>query len=321
MRILIIKPSSLGDVVHALPTVNLIRKRFPKARISWLINDNLASLLKRCPVIDERIEFPRKRFGRVLQLPQFAEFLATLQGRGFDIVVDLQGLFRTGLMTWATLAPRRIGLSDAREGARFFFTDIVQASRTHAVDRYLLAARHLGCADGPVEFPLGLEGRAAARPLIAINASARWPTKLWGDDNFAELIRRLPADRVVLTGSASDAQRLALLAPNATNLAGKTDLFELAELYTRCAVVITNDSGPMHIAAAVGTPVVAIFGPTDPALTGPYGKQHVVLRAGIPCSPCLKVYCANPVNMECMKLITVEQVLMAARAFLTAIDK
>ena len=103
------------------------------------------------------------------------------------------------------------------------------------------------------------------------------------------------------------------LAQGCLNLAGKTDLAQLAELYRRCALLITNDSGPMHIAAAVGTPVVAIFGPTDPALTGPYGKQHVVLRAGIPCSPCLKPYCTHTPRMECMSLVTVEQVLAAVK--------
>ena len=103
------------------------------------------------------------------------------------------------------------------------------------------------------------------------------------------------------------------IAQGRRNLAGQTDLFQLAELYRRCDVVISNDSGPMHLAAAVGTPVVAIFGPTDPALTGPYGDGHVVLRARIPCSPCFKDYCINRVHMECMNLVTVEQVLKADR--------
>ena len=310
MRILIVKPSSLGDVVHALPTVNLIRKRFPDAHLAWLINNELASLLKKCPLINERIEFYRRDYAKLGAL------LARLHRKNFDVAIDLQGLFRRGVMTWATRAPRRIGLSDAREGARLFYTEIANVPRAHAVDRYLFAARHLGCADVPVEFPLGVDERTR-EGLIAVNPSARWKTKLWGADKFAELIRRLPRDRVVLTGSAAEREQLETIAQGCRNLAGQTDLFELAELYRRCAVVITNDSGPMHVAAAVGTPVVAIFGPTDPALTGPYGKKHAVLRAGIPCSPCFKDYCANPIHMECMKLVTVDQVLTASRQFVS----
>lgn len=316
MRILIVKPSSLGDVVHALPTVNVIRRKYPQGHISWLVNDTLTSLLQHSPIIDEIIPFERGRFGSLTQLPHFGAFLAMLRGRHFDIVIDLQGLLRSGIISWATRAPRRIGLSDAREGARFFYNEIVKVPRAHAVDRYLLAAQHLGCDSTPVEFPLGVSTSAASEGLIAVNPSARWATKLWGHDKFAELIRRLPSDRVVLTGSAAERGQIDKVAQGRRNLAGQTDLFQLAELYRRCQVVITNDSGPMHVAAAVGTPVVAIFGPTDPALTGPYGSQHVVLRANIPCSPCFKDRCANRVHMECMKLITVKQVLEAANAFL-----
>ena len=113
MRILIIKPSSLGDVIHALPTVNLIRRKYPHAHISWLVNDTLTSLLQHCPIIDEIIPFERRRFGSLAQLPAFGKFLATLKMRQFDIAVDLQGLLRSGIISWATRAPRRIGLSDA----------------------------------------------------------------------------------------------------------------------------------------------------------------------------------------------------------------
>jgi len=316
MQILIIKPSSLGDVVHALPTVNLIRRKYPQAHISWLVNDTLTSLLQRCPIIDEIIPFERRRFGSLTQLPHFRNFLATLKGRHFDIAIDLQGLLRSGIISWATRAPRRIGLSDAREGARFFYNEIVRVPRAHAVDRYLLAAQHLGCDSTPVEFPLGGSRSVTSEGLIGVNPSARWATKLWGNDKFAELIRRLPSERVVLTGSAVEREQIDKIAQGRRNLVGQTDLFQLAELYRRCQVVVTNDSGPMHLAAAVGTPVVAIFGPTDPALTGPYGDRHVVLRAGVPCSPCFKDSCANKVHMECMKLITVEQVLEAAKCFL-----
>jgi heptosyltransferase I len=314
--------------VHALPTVNLIRKRFPDAHIAWLINDTLASLLKHCPVINETIAFPRHDYAR---MPALAR---RLRRGGFDLVADLQGLFRSGLMTWLARAPRRIGLSDAREGVRLFYNEVVEVPHAHAVDRYLRAARHLGCGDGPIEFPLGsspedvehvsrLVGAAPPpRSLIAVNPSARWDTKLWGDDRFAALIEKLPRDRVAVTGSAADAPRIEKIVGGSRsvatvrNLAGQTDLAQLAELYRRCSVVITNDSGPMHVAAAVGTPVVAIFGPTDPFLTGPYGKRHVVLRAGVPCSPCLKDHCTHTPRMECMSLVTVEQVLAAVQPFL-----
>ena len=312
MRILIVKPSSLGDVVHALPTVARIRRQFPDASIAWLINRELAPLLQHCPLINECIEFGRRDAGSWLPL------LARLRRERFDLVVDLQGLFRSGLMTWITRAPRRIGLSDAREGARLAYTEVVPVIRAHAMDRYLRAADHLGCPAGPVEFPLGLAATATTRSLIAVHPSARWPTKLWGDDRFAELVRRLPRERVVLTGSASDAPRVARIAQGCRNLAGQTGLFELAELYRQCVVLITNDSGPMHLAAAVGTPVIAIFGPTDPARTGPYGPGHVVLRSGISCSPCLKDRCTHTPRMECMSLVTVEQVLTAVETFLDA---
>jgi heptosyltransferase-1 len=295
MRILIIKPSSLGDVVHALPTVNLIRRKFSDAHISWLINDTLSSLLKHCPLINQRIEFPRHRYAKLPDL------LRRLRRERFDLVVDLQGLLRSGLLSWATGAPRRIGLSDAREGAHLFYTETVAVARAHAVDRYLLAAKHLGCNAGPVEFALGLEGRAPSRPLIALNPLARWETKIWGDDNFSALLDHLPAERVVLIGSAAERDRIERInRGRARNLAGQLDLYELAGLYRQCAVVITNDTGPMHLAAAVGTPVIALFGPTDPALVGPYGPGHTVLR-----SPSGDI-----------RAITLEQVLAVAKPFL-----
>lgn len=322
MRVLIIKPSSLGDIIHALPAVNLIRRRYPDAHLAWLINANFASLLQSCPLIDEIIPFPRHEFRK---LPALVKHLR--QNR-YNLVVDFQGLLRSGLLTAVTGARRRVGFAAplAREGAHFAYNEIVPAGQLHAVERNLLIARHLGCdMTAPSEFPLGatdacrqsvtalLAGIAAP---IAVNPASRWPTKFWGDDKFAALIRQLPAARVILTGAASEAARIAGIAPACRNLAGQTDLAQLTEVYRRCAVVITNDSGPMHLAAAVGTPVVAIFGPTDPALTGPYGKQHRVLRAGIDCSPCLSPRCRHTPHMECMQLVTVDQVLAAVRPLL-----
>src|SRR5208282_4015578 len=222
----------------------------PQAHISWLVNDTLTSLLQRCPIIDEIIPFERRRFGSLTQLPHFRNFLATLKGRHFDIAIDLQGLMRSGIICGATRAARRIGLSDAREGARFFYNEIVRGPRAHAVDRYRLAAQQLICDSTPVEFPLGGSRSVTSEGLIGVNPSARWATKLWGNDKFAELIRRLPSERVVLTGSAVEREQIDKIAQGRRNLVGQTDLFQLAELYRRCQVVVTNDSGPMHLAAA-----------------------------------------------------------------------
>src|SRR5437667_5789919 len=162
MRVLIIKPSSLGDVIHALPTVNLLRQRFRDAHISWLINAELSSLLKHCPVIDDRIEFRRRDSGSWLAL------LRRLRLERFDVVYDLQGLLRSGIFAFATGAPIRIGLSDAREGARMIYNQIVPVKREHAVDRYLRVTGRTG----PVEFPLGVTGQRGT--LIALNPLARW---------------------------------------------------------------------------------------------------------------------------------------------------
>ena len=309
-RILILKPSSLGDIIHALPAVHLIRQRYPQAHLAWLVNTAFISVLKHCPVLDEIIPFPRHEYRRLPAL------IRHLRRARYDIVVDLQGLLRSGLLAALSGAPRRIGLSDARECAGFFHNEVISVPRIHAVDRYLRAAVHLGGAAGPVEFPLGLAAGGRSEEFLAINTSARWPTKLWGDDKFAELIRQLPQDRVILTGSAAEADRIGRVAQGCRNLAGKTDLFELAGWYRRCAVVVTNDSGPMHLAAAVGTPVVAIFGPTDPALTGPYGKGHTVLRVTLPCAPCFKGRCANPNSMACMTGVSVAEVLQAVQKFI-----
>ena len=314
-RILIVKPSSLGDIIHALPTVARIRRGFPQAHIAWLVSDAFLPLLRQCPVIDSLIPFARHDHR---QLPGLCR---QLRGGRFDMVVDLQGLFRSGLFTGVTGAPRRIGLGDAREGSRLFYNEVVPVRRMHAVDRYLLAADHLQCPAMPAEFPLGLDTNHCQRTLVAISPSARRYTKLWGDDRFTQLARQLPPERVVLTGSSSEAQRVAKIAADMRphvprNLAGKTDLLELAQLYRQCAVVVTNDSGPLHLAAALGTPVIAIFGPTDPFLTGPYGGNHVVLRTDLPCAPCFRKKCNHTPAMECMTKISVDQVLAAIRRFI-----
>jgi heptosyltransferase-1 len=283
----------------------------------------------------------RREWSKPAHWPGFLKFLGDLRQRRFDLVVDLQGLFRSGLITGATGARRRVGLSDAREGARLFYTECVRitARRMHAVDRYLLAAQHLDAGREPIQFPLGhpkavreridklFQGNSVddGANLVAVNPGARWASKLWPADRFAALagavMEEIPNARIVLVGGPQEREKAeSIMAamtrtetkPPPVNAAGWTSLSELTEILRRCAVLVTNDSGPMHIAAAVGTPVVALFGATDPAMTGPYpcgGVPHKVLRSGISCSPCLKPHCHHTPRMECMTLIEPTNVL------------
>ena len=248
----------------------------------------------------------------------------------FNLAVDLQGLFRSALFGWLSGAPAHIGFAEAREGSTWLYRYLVQSggSSFHAVDRYLLIARSLAAPIeplGPASFPLPADPDIAARmaalvgngegDVVVVNPSARWPTKQWPPESFAVVADAVHARgaRVVLIGAPDDEaigeQVVRHMQAQPLNLIGKTTLKELIALLRLARVVVTNDSGPMHLAAAVGTPVVALFGPTDPAKTGPYGGGHVVLRSAVPCSPCFSRRCANPVTLECLTTIRPQQVI------------
>lgn len=280
-RIALVKPSALGDIVHALPVAHALRCRFPLAHIAWVVNRSYAPLLQHQPDIDSCIEFDRKRgiFG-------FARLWCRLRRERFDLVVDLQGLLRTGLMTLAGAPARRIGLSTAREGSRWCYTQVVPVPRgetLHAVDRYWLIAQALGVGDLPKRFRLTLDPQALAwarsvwsawpRPWLVVAPGARWETKRWPARSFAELLRRLGTPAVIV-GTAEErllAETVANHSSVATlNLAGQTTLPQLAALLSLADVVLANDSGPLHLAAALGRCVVAPYTCTRIAQHGPY---------------------------------------------------
>jgi lipopolysaccharide heptosyltransferase I len=327
-RILIIKPSSLGDVTHALPVLSLLRRRWPEARISWLVAPACAGLLEGLSTLDEVIVFERRRFGTAWRNPaaglDLIRFKRDLKRRGFDLVIDLQGLFRSGWLAWQTGSPVRIGFANAREFAPLFYTHrvLIDSLDQHAVERYLKIARALGCDDGPVEFhfPVTDEHRRyidslipAAERFAVLLPGANWETKRWPAEDFeamVEPLRKRFGLRSVLVGGP-DAQELASRIPSALNLAGKTNLPQLVALLERASLVIANDSGPMHIAAALGRPLVTLFGPTNPIRTGPYGRSDSVVRVNIYCSPCYSRRCSH---QSCMGWLAVDQVLKTAEA-------
>jgi heptosyltransferase-2 len=226
-RILIIKPSSIGDVMHALPVLNGLRRRYPDAKISWLLSTACADLLNGHDALDEVIPFERKHFGRMWRSPSalvgFLRFIRDLRRRRFDLVIDLQGLFRSGFVTRASGAATRIGPDNSRELAGVFYTDrvAIPTLEEHAVDRYYRVAPMLGFADVPITFtlPVAETERVNAHGLLQVRgvdpdryalvfASARWETKVWPVDRFAELVDGLQERlglAVVLMGGRTDA--------------------------------------------------------------------------------------------------------------------
>jgi heptosyltransferase I len=318
-RLLLIKPSALGDVVHSIPVLELLRRRFPDTEISWLVAPAFASLVRHHPAGCEAIEFDRAgRLNAGKRGPAAwldAAALATrLAARRFDLVIDLQGLLRSALLTAGTLAPVRVGFAAAREGAPFAYTHAIESrgAERHAIERYLDVAEALGCGRGPVEYRFGVSesDRAAVgtmlgdddRPVAVLLPGTNWETKKWPIEHYAALAAMLERDglRVVIAGAA-DVLPLAGRVPNALNLANRTSLLQLVALLKQAALVIANDSGPMHIASALGRPLVTIFGPTNPIRTGPHRRLDTVIRLNIECSPCYSRRCSHT---SCMHWLT-----------------
>ena len=338
-RILIIKPSSLGDVVHALPVLAGLRAAYPEAHIAWLVGTSFAPLLEGHPLLDEIIRFDRRHYGKMLRSPRslvdFVRFVLALRRRRFDLVLDLQGLFRSGFLSLASGARRRVGFADAREMAGIFYNHRVQTSRRscHAVEVNLCMGRELGLKVDPPSFPLGLrpEELAAARRLLseahgaeierftAVIPGARWDTKRWRSDRLGELIDRMAAGglpKCVLLGgpddrSIAEAVRAAARVP-VVDLVGRTSLRELAAVLSLADLVVCQDSGPMHLAAALDKPLVAIFGPTNPARTGPYCPSARVVSLPLECSPCYRRQCSLR-HHNCMEQLDVSTVFESVR--------
>jgi lipopolysaccharide heptosyltransferase I len=335
-RVLIIKPSAIGDVVHTLPILRLVRNKWPAAKVSWLVTPACSGLLEGHPLLDEVILFDRKRFAGLWRSPRvFTEwrgFTRSLRERRFDLVLDLQGLFRSAWLARKTAAPVRVGFANAREMAWMFYTHRVpiETMEQHAIDRYLKLARHIGCDDGTgVDFPFAttdadrrhvrglLTAAGVAGPYAVLLPGTNWATKRWPIEKFAALIGPL-RERFglasVLAGGA-DAAAMARDMPGAIDLAGQTTLKQLTALLEDAALVVANDSGPMHIASALGRPLVAPFGPTNPIRTGPYQRLESVIRLNIACSPCYSRTCWH---QSCLRWLDSDAVIDLARRQMNA---
>jgi heptosyltransferase-1 len=320
-KILVVKPSSLGDIVHSLPFLHSIRKCFPGAKVHWVVAMDFQNLLDGHPMIDRLIVINKDQWKKLSSagstIREIRTLMGTLKKEAYDLVVDLQGLLRSGIITMATGSKMRLGFQEAREGGHHFYTHTVKGGKgIHAVDRYLKVAGFLGCDVSEVRFPI-LESPYSLpieEDYAVLVPGARWKTKRWPPENFARLAAKLPLKSVVV-GGKSDTRIAKQIAESSTgkavSLAGKTDLKELSSVIKGARFAVTNDSGPMHFAAAHGVPVFAIFGSTSPTTTGPYGKGHTIITSDAECAPCFKKRCGD---IKCLESIPAKKVLDAILA-------
>lgn len=314
--------------------MRLLKAHQPESQIYWWVSTDLLELLEGDPDLSGVLPFDRRRWARPQHWGELVRSLRGLRGLQFDLALDLQGLARSGVVAWLANAKLTVGVEDWREGSLLFYDRAVPrpSPRTHAVDWYLQVLRTL---DVPVHHNFTwLPPRPAAAEAVQrkwspgggrwvmVVPGARWLNKRWPVQHFAELIRRLSQDdpelRFAILGGRSDADLGAALTAGlgqrCLDLTGRTSLSEMIEWIRLSSLVITNDTGPMHIAAALGKPLAPLFGPTDPRRTGPYGQIDRVLRVDLPCAPCLKPSCQWRPRFECLNALQPETVAAAIHA-------
>jgi heptosyltransferase I len=324
LKILILKPSSLGDVVQALPVLRLLKLHWPKSQIYWWIDSILTTLLEGDPDLAGVVRFERRRWASPRHWPEMFQSVRWMREQNFDLVIDLQCLARSGAFSWLANGKLLVGLDEQREGARGFYDVAARRAsyHTHAVDWYLETLRVLGI---PVHWNFewlpaqpGVAARLKAKwsmnsaRWILLQPGARWMNKRWPVENYADTVRRLSAEhpdfRFAILGGEADRPLGATIAgvdpQRCLDLTGRISLPEMVECIRLAELMITNDTGPMHVAAALGKPVIGIFGPTEPRRTGPYGQIGQILQAKLPCIPCMKPDCTYFKPLECLRLVS-----------------
>ena len=312
-RILVVKPSSLGDILHVFPALQLLRKHFPDAKLDFLINPEFDPLLDFSPFpVDRRIHFERREMTRLFSGPaEFFKLIRALRCEKYDLVIDFQGLIRSAFFAW--ISRRRpgsvCGFSASREkAARLFYDRRATVKSLHAVAKNVELANFVTGADDDVPDPeisvpenAALFAGAKSGPRIVIFPGARWPSKCFPAKLFADVMCRIKdgADEVgfIISGSAAERQKAAAVIAGlpenfpVADMTGSSTLPELFGLIGSADAVLCNDSGPMHIAALLKKPVFSFFGPTDPQKTGPWRQDDRVFRSAAVCAPCMHKVC------------------------------
>jgi lipopolysaccharide heptosyltransferase II len=308
--------------------LRLLKTTYPASEVYWWLESSLVPLLEGDPDLAGIIPFHRKRWSKVIHWPEAWSSLQEIRRHRFDWVVDLQSLLRSGIVAWLANGEFTIGLDDPREGARAFYDVTVPrpSYSTHAVDWYKSVLQWLNVPvhsdfdwipERPsVRHQIQKKWDPGSYDWVALQPGARWVNKRWPAEYYAELVRmsvkRFENARFVILGSPADTElgrAVAAIAPSrCLNLAGASSLPEMVEWVRLSKCMVTNDTGPMHVAAALKKPIIALFGPTEPMRTGPYGCLENVQRVQLPCVPCMKSTCAWPEPLACLREISPSRV-------------
>ena len=325
-------------MLHVLPTLGALRDLYPQGHLTWLVEAAYAPLLEGHPALDEVWRAPRLCPGQVFSGANptlIAGLVRHLRAHRFDVVLDLQGLLKSAVWVALARSARKVGYDRTREWSYRVLSERVPPfdREAHAVRRYLNLAHYLGAPVHPPRFRLGLGAAANVSPLLpggetrglaVLHPGARWPSKLWPALSWARLgdwLSREHGLQVAITGSAADqklsADILRQMQEPVIDLAGRTSLAELAAVLRWARLAVTTDTGAMHLAAALGTPVAALFGPTAPWRTGPCGAGHQVVRLDLDCSPCFKRRCRAP---RCLTELAPEMAQAACEKILFPVE-
>jgi len=321
-RILIVKPSALGDIVHALPFLYALKKRFPWARIDWVVAHGLHRFLAGHPMINRLWVIKKdqwKKLNRLsVTLGEINHLRRGLAAQRYDVCIDLSGLFRSGVISGFSKAPVRLGFKESDEGSPLFYTHKIHGSMNiHAIDRYLEIARFMGCAVDTVEYPFAPYNpvpdimKTLPDQYAIICPAAGKPANRWHASKFGTLASKLDLPVVVIAAASEADIALEVVESskgNAVSIAGKTGLKDLLPVIGKSRYFICNDTGPMHMAAALNVPVFAIFGPANPARTGPYGPIHTIIQKDYPCAPCYAWHPCKKWGFRCMQDLGVDEV-------------
>lgn len=323
MNFLIVKLSAIGDVVHALPAAAALKSSFPDSRITWIVEQGAGRILEGCPVIDELVCVDTRRWRKAFWQPTvWKEALAALlklKRDSFDVAFDLQGLLKSGVISALSSARVRLGFSNnglREEASRFFLThQIVVDSRSHVIEKNLQLVRAVGAKSTSYSFPIHVDSSDEAyvdgvlqglERFAIVNPGGGWKTKLWAPERFGQLVDGLQEQfglpSLITVGPGEEHLAEALIKSSRTAAARRveTTLKQFVALARRAALFVGGDTGPLHLAAACSTPIVGIYGPTDPLRNGPWDPLDISVGIDVECRQnCYRRYCPT---VECMDI-------------------